>query len=108
MRLIPVMDLKDGLVVHAVRGERQRYQPVKSVLCPTAQPLDVALAFRDQLGLSELYIADLDAIQGSGDHRSLIAALVSRSASRRLMVSRLSCVFLPFARLMASFTRPFL
>ena len=79
------MDLKDGLVVHAVRGERQRYQPVKSVLCPTAQPLAVALAFRDQLGLSELYIADLDAIQGSGDHRSLIAALAPQTGMQLLV-----------------------
>jgi len=85
MRLIPVMDLKGGLAVHAVRGERQRYQPVKSVLSQTAQPLAIASAFRDQLGLSELYIADLDAIQGAGDHRSLIAALASQTGMQLLV-----------------------
>ena len=37
-----------------------------------------------------------------------MAARVSRSVSRRLIVSRLSYSFLPFARLTATFTRPFL
>src|SRR5438874_4472417 len=38
--------------------------------------------------------------------RSFTAARVSRSVSRRLIVSRLSCAFLPLARLIATFTRP--
>ena len=69
MRLIPVMDLLDGRVVQAIKGEREQYKPVKSVLCDTSEPVDVARAFRDQLGLSEIYIADLDAIMGRGSHR---------------------------------------
>ena len=36
-----------------------------------------------------------------------MAARVSRSTSLRLMVSRLSYSFFPFARLTATFTRPF-
>ncbi|MBI4841522.1 MAG: hisA/hisF family protein, partial [candidate division NC10 bacterium] len=78
MRLIPVMDLKDGVVVHAVKGERKRYQPVESVLADTAEPLAVARAFREKLGLQELYIADLDAIQGRGHHQALIARLAQQ------------------------------
>jgi phosphoribosylformimino-5-aminoimidazole carboxamide ribotide isomerase len=65
MRLIPVMDLRDGLAVQAVKGDREHYRPVTSVLADTAEPLEVARAFREQLGLSELYIADLNAIQGT-------------------------------------------
>jgi len=78
MRLIPVLDLRDGLVVHAVKGERERYQPVESVLADTAEPLAVARAFREKLGLQELYIADLDAIQGRGHHQALIASLAQQ------------------------------
>jgi phosphoribosylformimino-5-aminoimidazole carboxamide ribotide isomerase len=37
--------------------------------------LDVARAFRDQLGLSEIYIADLDAIMGRGNHWEIINKL---------------------------------
>ena len=85
MRLIPVMDLRDGVVVHAVKGERERYQPVESVLVDTAKPLAVARAFREKLRLSELYIADLDAIQGRGHHRALIAYLANQERMRLLV-----------------------
>jgi phosphoribosylformimino-5-aminoimidazole carboxamide ribotide isomerase len=85
MRLVPVMDLLCGTVVHAVRGERESYQPVDSVLVDSAEPVDVARAFRDRLGLRELYVADLDAIQGHGNHRSLIAHLASQEGMRLLV-----------------------
>jgi phosphoribosylformimino-5-aminoimidazole carboxamide ribotide isomerase len=77
MRLIPVIDLLDGLAAHAVKGERSRYRPVKSVLCDTSDPLAIARAFRDRLGLHEIYVADLNAIQGFSPtrHRDIIAAL---------------------------------
>jgi phosphoribosylformimino-5-aminoimidazole carboxamide ribotide isomerase len=80
MRLIPVIDLLGSRVVHAVRGEREHYKPVKSVLCQIPDPLAVASAFRDQLGLKEIYIADLNAIQGAplDSHRKLIAGLAQR------------------------------
>ena len=63
MRVIPVLDLKDGQVVHALRGDRAAYQPVQSRLTDTAEPRAVAAAF-GKLGLRELYVADLDAIAG--------------------------------------------
>jgi phosphoribosylformimino-5-aminoimidazole carboxamide ribotide isomerase len=77
MRLIPVIDLLDARVVHAVRGERSHYKPVKSLLCDVPDPIAVARAFRDQLRLSEIYVADLNAIQGASlaGHRSLIERL---------------------------------
>jgi phosphoribosylformimino-5-aminoimidazole carboxamide ribotide isomerase len=77
MRLIPVIDLMNGQTVHAVRGDRQNYKPVQSVICDTPDPIMVARVFRDRLDLSEIYIADLNAIQNSGrtNHRDLIAAL---------------------------------
>jgi phosphoribosylformimino-5-aminoimidazole carboxamide ribotide isomerase len=73
------MDLRDGLAVQAVKGDREHYRPVTSVLADTAEPLEVARAFREQLGLSELYIADLNAIQGQGHHRALISRLAQQS-----------------------------
>src|SRR5207253_10808791 len=64
MRIIPVLDLKGGQVVRGVAGRRQEYRPIRSVLTPSTRPVDVARAFRDKLGLSECYIADLNAIAG--------------------------------------------
>jgi phosphoribosylformimino-5-aminoimidazole carboxamide ribotide isomerase len=77
MRIIPVLDLLRGQAVHAIKGERAQYQPVKSVLCNSSDPLILARAFRDQLGMREIYVADLDAIQGldTPNHRDVITAL---------------------------------
>jgi phosphoribosylformimino-5-aminoimidazole carboxamide ribotide isomerase len=85
MRVIPVLDLQDGVVVHAVKGQRAHYQPVASTLASTAEPLAVARAFRDKLKLHEFYVADLDAIQGRGHHQALIARL-ARQEDVALMV----------------------
>jgi len=61
MKVIPVIDVLNGKVVHAVRGKRSEYQPLQSVLCESVDPLEVAKTFKT-LGFSELYVADLDAI----------------------------------------------
>jgi phosphoribosylformimino-5-aminoimidazole carboxamide ribotide isomerase len=62
--VIPVIDLKDGQAVHAVAGHRQYYQPIRSILHASSEPICLARAIRDHLGLHTLYIADLDAIAG--------------------------------------------
>ena len=65
MRVIPVLDLQKGRAVHAVAGDRAHYQPVRSVLHEGPDPIGLARAFRDALGLRDLYLADLDAIAGA-------------------------------------------
>ena len=72
VKVIPVIDLKRGRVVRGVGGARSRYQPIRSRLCRTALPFDVARGFIRAFGLRELYVADLDAITGEAvDERSL-------------------------------------
>jgi HisA/HisF family protein len=85
MRVVPVIDLKGGTAVHAVRGERERYRPVSNALAgDDGDPLALARAFRSELGLDELYVADLDAITGGdGDHAAVLGALVREA---RVMV----------------------
>jgi phosphoribosylformimino-5-aminoimidazole carboxamide ribotide isomerase len=83
MRVVGVIDLKDGTAVHAVRGERERYRPVRSVVSSDdGDAVALARGFRS-LGLEELYVADLDAITGAGDNRAVIAALAREA---RVMV----------------------
>ncbi|MFH1328688.1 MAG: HisA/HisF-related TIM barrel protein [Candidatus Bathyarchaeota archaeon] len=64
MKIIPVIDILNGTVVHATKGRRKEYRPLKSILCTSPNPLDIALAFKFNFGFDHLYIADLDAIQG--------------------------------------------
>jgi phosphoribosylformimino-5-aminoimidazole carboxamide ribotide isomerase len=65
MRILPVLDLKDGVVVRGLAGRRAAYRPVVSCLTSSCRPLDVARAFRDTFGFEHLYLADLDAIAGA-------------------------------------------
>ena len=65
MRIIPVIDLAGGEVVHAVAGERDAYQPVTSVLTTEPSPGAIGKALVDVLGATEAYVADLDAIRGA-------------------------------------------
>jgi phosphoribosylformimino-5-aminoimidazole carboxamide ribotide isomerase len=81
MRVIPVIDLKGGVVVHGIAGRRDEYRPVVSRLTSSCDPVDVARAFRDRLGLSELYLADLDAIAGAEPAWAVYAA-IRRSGCR--------------------------
>jgi phosphoribosylformimino-5-aminoimidazole carboxamide ribotide isomerase len=74
-RVIPVLDVKDGLAVHAIGGIRSHYRPLRSKLHSTSAPIELARAYRDLLGLRELYLADLDAISGKGPDRGLYAEL---------------------------------
>ncbi len=61
-RVIPVLDVRSGQTVHAAGGIRSHYGPLQSLLHPSCNPLELARAYRDLLGLRELYLADLGAI----------------------------------------------
>jgi phosphoribosylformimino-5-aminoimidazole carboxamide ribotide isomerase len=72
MKIIPVIDLMGAQVVHARKGERSRYQPLVSTLCRSTQPEVVVAALRNLHPFHRLYIADLDAIRGTGDNLKTI------------------------------------
>ncbi|MBV9123636.1 MAG: hisA/hisF family protein [Planctomycetes bacterium] len=75
LRILPVLDLKEGQVVRGLGGRRQEYRPMVSQLTPSCQPVDVALAFRRHFGFKDLYLADLDAITGGAPALVLFAEL---------------------------------
>ena len=78
LKIIPVMDILNGAVVHAVRGNRKEYQPLKSSLVNSAEPLAVASAFR-AFGFKKLYVADLDAILGNGKNFSVLKQITDKT-----------------------------
>ncbi|MFL5493688.1 MAG: HisA/HisF-related TIM barrel protein [Gemmatimonadales bacterium] len=77
MEIIPVLDLAQGVAVHARAGERVRYQPVRSVLSPdcVGDPLALIRAFRERLRAERCYLADLDAIGGRAVQGSILRRL---------------------------------
>jgi phosphoribosylformimino-5-aminoimidazole carboxamide ribotide isomerase len=75
-RLVPVLDVKGGVVVRAVAGRREGYRPVVSTLTTSTEPAAVAAALRAAAGTTELYVADLDAITGGGRVSPAVAELL--------------------------------
>ena len=77
MRCIFVLDIFNGAVVHAVRGERGLYEPISrySRIVSISDPLSVMKEIRPK----EVYVADLNLLTGSGDNLAAIAD-VSRVA----------------------------
>ena len=74
MELILAIDLKDGLVVQGAAGARATYRPLDWGLSASAGPEEYLAALRPR----HVYVADLDSIERTGDHRDLIARLARR------------------------------
>lgn len=77
MKLIPVIDLKNGIVVHAKHGERENYQPIKSVLTTKNDIYSVLNAFLTLNAFDTFYIADLNAITKQGNNANLITEVLN-------------------------------
>ena len=81
MRIVGVMDIRGGKAVHARGGLREHYAPVGVAAGERVDGDAVVLArvYVDRLGVPELYVADLDAIDGGAT--SMNAGLLNRVAA---------------------------
>ncbi|MBV9802549.1 MAG: hypothetical protein JO130_05140 [Solirubrobacterales bacterium] len=77
MRIVPVLDLKGGVVVHARRGRRAEYAPLRSPLVDGCEPVAVARALCAACRTRTLYVADLDALAGEALNEAILTALAS-------------------------------
>ena len=77
MEIIPVIDLKDGLVVRARMGQRDQYRPIETPLAPSSDPVDVVRGLLAVAAFRTLYVADLDAIERKGDAKTALARVKS-------------------------------
>ena len=76
MKLIPVIDLMQGQVVRAVRGDRQAYRPIASALCAGSDPVVLAQVLCAHCAADQLYVADLDALMGRSAQVEVLRALL--------------------------------
>ncbi|WAJ30233.1 HisA/HisF-related TIM barrel protein [Antarcticirhabdus aurantiaca] len=86
MRIVPVLDIKNGVVVRGVRGNRGAYRPIETPLCAGSAPVDVmagldALAGPD--GFPEAYLADLNAIEGGAPNLGVLDDLAAAFPKKR-------------------------
>ncbi len=72
MQIIPVIDLKNGIAVHAKQGNRDHYAALATTLCQNTEILALISAFQQLFAIDTIYIADLDAITNQGENTALI------------------------------------
>jgi phosphoribosylformimino-5-aminoimidazole carboxamide ribotide isomerase len=65
MRLIPVIDVMEGVVVRGVGGRRREYRPIQSQLTTSTDPIEIGEVLINRYHPQEIYLADLDGILGS-------------------------------------------
>ena len=71
LMIIPVLDIKEGVAVSGKSGNRNEYKPLKTVFDSSSDPLKISEALKNA-GASEIYIADLDAIEGRDSNLDLV------------------------------------
>jgi phosphoribosylformimino-5-aminoimidazole carboxamide ribotide isomerase len=83
VKVIGVIDLMAGRAVHARSGMRDRYAPVVKTsgsAMPPGDSLALARAYVEEMGVHELYVADLDAIMGRPPQTALVAQIATPRA----------------------------
>jgi phosphoribosylformimino-5-aminoimidazole carboxamide ribotide isomerase len=86
MHVIPVIDVRHGVAVAAVRGQRDDYRPLSTPLAAGSGPLAVARGYAGLFTFPVLYVADLDGIEGRGRNAGLGAELAAALPGVRLWV----------------------
>ncbi len=86
MQIIPVIDIKDGIAVHAVQGRRDSYRPLVSRYSDSTDPEVLVGALCAALPIAAIYIADLDAIMHARPHTALISRIAAAHAGLRVLV----------------------
>ncbi len=72
--IIPVLDIKDGMAVSGKSGNRKEYKPLKTVFHHSSNPLKIARSLKNA-GAKEIYIADLDSIEGKGSNQEIVGEI---------------------------------
>jgi HisA/HisF family protein len=86
MEIIPVIDLKGGMVVHARMGQRDRYRPIETPLAHGSDPIDVVSGLMSLHPFTTLYVADLDAITGASNNRAALRRVITAFPTLSLWV----------------------
>jgi phosphoribosylformimino-5-aminoimidazole carboxamide ribotide isomerase len=79
MNIIPVIDIKDGLVVTAKQGQRETYKPISSKLCTSSSIETVVNGFLSIHPFKIIYIADLNAITNTGNNDCVINTIIDKN-----------------------------
>jgi phosphoribosylformimino-5-aminoimidazole carboxamide ribotide isomerase len=90
VRIIPVIDLRDGRAVRGRSGDRSRYIGVTSLLSGApatdlSDPAALLSVYRTSLRPATIYVADLDRITGVRDNDAILDDLATRAPEVRFL-----------------------
>jgi phosphoribosylformimino-5-aminoimidazole carboxamide ribotide isomerase len=77
MDVIPVIDIRLGVAVRAMCGDRAHYRPIESVLAAGCDPVALALGYCALYPFRTIYVADLDGIEGRGQNADILDRLIA-------------------------------
>jgi HisA/HisF family protein len=86
MHVIPVIDVRHGVAVAAVRGRRAGYKPLVTPLAAGSDPAGIARGYAALFTFPLLYVADLDGIEGRGRNIDLARELARAVPGTRLWI----------------------
>lgn len=86
MDVIPVIDVRHGVAVAALRGDRAAYLPLVTPLAEGCEPVGIARGYARLFTFPILYLADLDGIEGRGADGALPEAFVTALPGVRVWV----------------------
>ncbi len=81
MQIIPVIDIRNGIAVRAVAGERSQYRAIESRLTASVEPAEVLKVLKHHVNCAACYVADLDAIERQQLNRCTIAEMARAGVS---------------------------
>ena len=84
MQIIPVIDIRDGNVVHATGGDRRFYPPLISTLTTATAVEQVLQDILAWAPFQQIYIADLDAIDNGVQNHALYETLAELAGEREI------------------------
>jgi uncharacterized protein related to proFAR isomerase len=79
--VIPVIDVRHGVVVRAVAGDRTNYKPIVSPLFKGCDPRAAVAGLMALHPFHVIYLADLDAIEGRASNHATISVLANQHPS---------------------------
>jgi phosphoribosylformimino-5-aminoimidazole carboxamide ribotide isomerase len=84
-RIIPVVDLLNSRVVHAKRGDRKKYKPLKPIFLNSSNPIKIISKLNQSYNFQEIYVADLNAIMEKGSNIGIIKEFTKNSKIKILL-----------------------
>ncbi len=77
-RIVPVVDVKRGLAVHAIKGQRDAYVPVTCGWCKDGDIVSLVKGYKEIFGFHDLYVADLDAIMTGKPNKAVYKEILAQ------------------------------